>query len=78
MVVLHQSSTYNDVNYSSVIRQIAVHNQQLEMIPQEAGLIDTEDEEQECLETLDIAERNYDEVFDEGAKANQTIFRNGA
>lgn len=48
------------------------------MIPREAGLIDTEDEEEECLETLDIAERNYDEVFDEGAKANQTIFRNGA
>lgn len=82
LIVLHQSSTYNDVNYSSLMRQIAVHNKQLEMIPQQAHLIDTEDEdedleeEDEGCDTLDIAEQNYEEVFDENAVANKTVFRN--
>ena len=67
------------------MRQIAVHNKQLEMIPQQAHLIDTEDEDgedeeevEEDCNTLDIAEQNYEEVFDENAVANKTVFRNGA
>lgn len=33
--------------------------------------------EEDC-NTLDIAEQNYEEVFDENAVANRTVFRNGA